>query len=246
MYRKREYNCGDYILTEKGYPGGFRGGKRGVRKKPTAEAVQRENQRRKIRWLRMLIMSNFRPGDFHVTLSYKKDERPGSPEEALQRVQKFLRQLRREYRKADLELRYIYVTEIGARGSCHHHLLLQNLPGIMDFVRKYWSYGHEDYKPLYDDGAFGKLAEYFAKKETKETVPGTSYHRSRNLILPKEKKETVHAKSWSWDPKPKKGYVIIKDSVINGENPVTGYPYQEYIQQRIQADPKRRKYGGSG
>lgn len=245
MYRKRENSCGEYILTEKGYPGGYRSGKRGARKKATAEAMQRENQRRKVRWLRMLILANFREGDFHLTLSYRKDQRPAGAEDAQQRIQRFLRQLRREYRKAGIELRYIYVTEIGSRGSCHHHLLLQNLPELMELVRKYWTYGHEDYKPLYEDGAFEKLAEYLAKKETKEEVPGTSYHRSRNLVLPKEKKETVHAKVWAWDPKPKKGYYIIKESIKNGENPVTGYPYQEYIQKRIK-DPGRRRNVSSG
>lgn len=246
MYRKREYSCGDYILTEKGYPGGFRGGKRGARKRATAEAMQRENQRRKVRWLRMLIMANFRPGDFHVTLSYRLEDRPETAEEAQERIRMFLRKLRREYRKRGRELKYIYVTEIGSRGSCHHHLLLQNAPELMELVRKHWSYGHEDYKPLYEDGAFEKLAEYLAKKETKEKVPGTSYHRSRNLILPKERSETVHAKGWAWDPKPKKGFYIIKESVINGENPVTGHPYQEYIQRRIQEDPGRRRNGSSG
>lgn len=232
MYRKREFYCGDHIVTEKGFPGGYRGGKRGRREKPTAEAVKAQNHRRRVKWLQMLILANFHPGDFHTTLSYRKEERPGSAEEANQRIQKFLRKLRREYRKQGIELKYIYVTEIGARGACHHHLLLQNLPDIMNLVRKYWPYGHEDYKPLYEEGAFEKLAEYLVKKETKEDVPGTSYHRSRNLILPREKKEMIHAKAWARDPKPKKGYYIIKDSVINGENPVTGHPYQEYIQKR--------------
>lgn len=234
MYRKREYTCGEYIFTEKGYPGRNRGGKRSGRKKATVEAVRLQNQRRKVKWLQMLILTNFRIGDFHTTLSYRMEERPGTVEEAQDRIQKFLRKLRREYRKRGMELKYIYVTEIGKKGSCHHHLILQNLPELMDLVRKHWPYGHEDYKPLYEDGAFEKLAEYLVKKETKEAVPGTSYHRSRNLILPKEKKEIIHAKSWSLDPKPKKGYYIIKESIVNGENPVTGHPYQEYIQRRIE------------
>ena len=40
-------------------------------------------------------------------------------------------------------------------------------------------------------------------------------------------------KRWPEDPKPKKGYFIIKDSVYNGINPVTQYPYQHYTMQRI-------------
>lgn len=47
-------------------------------------------------------------------------------------------------------------------------------------------------------------------------------------------------KSWPKEPKAKKGYYIIADSVIQGENPVTGYPYQRYMMQK---SPKYRAVG---
>ena len=40
-------------------------------------------------------------------------------------------------------------------------------------------------------------------------------------------------KSWPKEPKAKKGYYIIADSVVSGENPVTGYPYQRYMMQKL-------------
>ena len=244
MYQRTDYYCGEYIFTEKRYPRGYAGKpKRNRRRKETPEAMQRENERQRRKKLQRLILANFRIGDFHLTLSYRKDERPESAEEATKRIQGFIRKLRREYRKRGHELKYIYVTEIGKKGSCHHHMLIPNLPDLMELVRRFWTYGHEDYKPLYEDGAFEKLAEYLVKKETKEEITGCTYHPSRNLTKPAERRERINAKCWARDPRPRKGYTIIKESIINGENPVTGYPYQEYIERRNL--PPGRKGGRS-
>lgn len=72
------------------------------------------------------------------------------------------------------------------------------------------------------------------KAETKDPEGKSSYKRSRgNLIEPEVESKIMRRKSWPKEPKPKKGYYIIADSMIQGENPVTGYPYQRYMMQRL-------------
>ena len=72
------------------------------------------------------------------------------------------------------------------------------------------------------------------KKETKEESGWATYTRSRNLITPVPKKKIIKRKRWATDPKPKKGYYIVKDSIVNGFNPVTDYPYQHYTMRLIE------------
>lgn len=244
MYQRIDRKAGDYIFTEKRYIGRHPEGPRRKKEKPTEEAVRRYNSRQRTDRVQMLIAANFRPGDLWTTLTYRKEDRPKDAEEAGIHMQRFIRKLRREIRKAGRELKYIYITEIGARGAAHHHILLENIPGILDLIRKLWPYGHENYKPLYEDGAYRQLAEYIAKADTKEPAAGTSYHPSRNLKKPVEHREKLHSKHWSREPKPRMGYDIIKDSIINGENPITGRPYQRYIQKRRVAND--HKIRGSG
>ena len=72
-----------------------------------------------------------------------------------------------------------------------------------------------------------------SKKETKEESRGCSYSRSRNLAVPRAEKETIYSRRWRQEPKPEKGWYIVSDSVVNGINPVTGYPYQHYMMVKI-------------
>ena len=105
---------------------------------------------------------------------------------------------------------------------------------MLQLIRKYWEYGHIALTDLYEEGAYQRLAEYIVKAETKDPNGKSSYTRSRgNLIEPQAESKIMLRKSWPKEPRPKKGYYIIADSVIQGENPVTGYPYQRYMMQKL-------------
>ena len=67
---------------------------RGGKEKPTAEEMEKVNQKNAEAKLRRLINANFGYGDYHLVLTYKKDLRP-DPAEAKKRVSKCLRILRR-------------------------------------------------------------------------------------------------------------------------------------------------------
>lgn len=239
MYVKKLYDLGWVKIVNKYYPGnyGAPGKKRGPKRKRTPEDIARQNKTNREKKVQLLIMANFHEGDWHLVLKYTKDKRPGSYKEAKKQVQKFLADMRKAYKKAGYEFKYIYVTERGKQGACHHHLIIEDIaePGLntKKMVLKFWQYGSKAFIPLYEDGEFENLAEYIVKKETKEEQEGCTYSRSRNLVVPEPQREVIHRKRWQREPKPEKGWYIVPDSLVNGENPVTGYPYQHYTMRKL-------------
>ena len=119
-YVKETYICGSYVEIRKYYSSryGKKGVKRGPYREPTREEVETINERQAITKLRRLIETNFTYGDFHLVLTYRKEDRPTAPE-AKKRREKFLRKLRAAYASFGGELKYICVTEKEAR-SIHH------------------------------------------------------------------------------------------------------------------------------
>lgn len=242
MYIQKTYIYGDYKEVNKHYPGnyGAPGVKRGNKRKRTPEDIVRQNHRNKVKKVQRLILANFNEGSWHVTLGYAKDCRPPDMKTAKRQISRFCRDVRKEMKKAGISFKWIRVTEQGSRGGWHHHMIVEDIHfnGVdtKKLFMKYWTYGRCFYSPLYEEGGYEQLAEYLVKKDknvTGESCTGATYSRSRNLILPVEKQEMIHRKRWRKEPLPEKGYYIVKDSVYNGENPVTGYPYQHYTMKRI-------------
>lgn len=238
LYEQLTYDMGQVMQVEKRHPGnyGAPGVKRAPKRKRTPEDMARQNMRNRVKRVQRLILANFRVGGWHLILTYKKHLRPDTLDDGKGYVRKFLGKMRKAYQKAGYPFKYICVTEKGKRGACHHHLIIEDIANAdlntKEVVMKFWKCGRMTFLPLYAEGEFEDLAEYITKKETKEEGKGCSYTRSRNLIVPKPKKEIIHRKTWRKDPRPKKGYYIIPDSVINGINPVTGYPYQHYAMRK--------------
>lgn len=239
LYVKKMYDLGWVKVINKYYPGnyGAPGKKRGPKRKRTPEDIARQNRTNREKKVQLLIMANFHEGDWHLVLTETKEKRSQDIKEAKKRLRKFLADMRKIYKKAGIEFKYIYVTERGKRGAIHHHLIIENIvmPGLITtrLVQKLWQYGRPTFIPLYEDGEFENLAEYIVKKETKEDAEGCTYSRSRNLIVPEPQREIIHRRRWQREPKPEKGWYIVPDSLVNGENPVTGYPYQHYTMRKI-------------
>ena len=239
IYIRKIYNMGKVIDVENHYPGNF--GAPGVPREPkkqrTPEEIARQNHSNRVKKVQRLILMNFKEGDLYITLSYKKDARPETLQQARDNLQKFLARMRKEYKKAGYTFKYIGVTEIGKRGQAlHHHFVIENQEDIKvtKLLRKNWTFGGVFWRDLYEEGEYKELAEYIVKKETKVDSWNT-YTRSRgNLIEPKPERKIMKRRAWPKEPKPKKGYEVIKDSVLNGLNPVTGYPYQHYSMRKIE------------
>lgn len=237
MYTKVTYDLGKVKEIQKYYPAnyGAPGCPREKKRKKTPEEIKKQNETNKIRKVQRLILANFTEGDIHLNLTYKKELRPETLEEAAAQRAKFLRDLKRAYRRAGPDLKYIGVTEIGSKGAVHHHIIINNPDGLnaTKLIQRIWPYGQQYQSPLYDDGEYEQLASYLMKDEGKEEITGTSYTSSRNLVRPEPKREKIFSKQWRDPPKIPKGWEMIRETLFSGTNPVTGYPYQRYMIRRI-------------
>ncbi|MCI1959161.1 MAG: hypothetical protein LKJ25_06015 [Clostridia bacterium] len=215
------------------------------------EQIEKINEANAKRKATREINANFKGGDYHLVLTYKKELRP-TPKFAKKYIKKFLRALRKEYKKIGSELKYFQVTEYKNK-AIHHHLVINSVEGVSidKVVNRLWNYGRVKFSILDDTGQYKQLAEYLIKETSKtfREKDGGQMQRwscSKNLIIPKPKVEKINAKTWSDNPKPKKGYYIEKDSVYNGTNPFTGGIYQRYTMIKLPVGKKVQKNERNG
>lgn len=244
MYWKKIYDLGIVKQIEKCYPGnyGAPGKQRAKKRKRTPEEIQRQNQTNRWKKMQRLILANFKEGDWHLILKYLPKNRPQSYKEAVAQRKKFIDEMRKAFKKAGLSFKWIAVTERGKkRAALHHHLIIEDKAepdlNTVQLVKKLWEHGGVQFVSLYEDGEYEKLAEYIVKAETKEECPWATYSRSRNLVVPRPKKEKIYARRWREIPKAPKGWYLVKDTLINGINPVTELPYQHYTIKRLEGGP---------
>jgi len=240
LYTRNIYDLGRVKQIEKYYPGnyGAPGMKRSKKIKRTPEDIKRQNKTNRWKKIQRLIIANFKEGDWHLILKYKPKERPDTFDAAQDNLKKFLSEMRKAYKKAGIPFKYIAVTERGKKGQVlHHHLIIEDIADqrliTTALVKKLWIHGNEFFVDLYEDGEYEKLADYIVKIEGKEESEWATYSRSRNLITPKPKREKIHRKRWQQEPRAPVGWYVVKDTLYNGINPVTGYPYQHYTIKKI-------------
>lgn len=202
-------------------------GSRGHPHKPkrvaTSEEQKRINEKQAEKKLRRLINANFSPGDYHVVLSYAKarDDPPRTPDEMKDDIAKFLRAMRKEYKAAERELRYIHVAEVGSHGARHHHIVINKTD--VEIIQRCWPHGRIHVNPLDQSGNYAKLAAYLIKYSsrmlgTAEKLQGKRWNASRNLDHPIPVKKIITERAWfRSEPKvPKKyagRYYIDRDSI---------------------------------
>jgi hypothetical protein len=237
MYKQKSYDLGDVIEVMEYHDGryGAPGMKRLKKKKATPEQIEKINKINKERkcWRKMVL--NFRENDYWITLTYKKDERPLDMKAAAQDIKDFIDKIRSQYRKREKELKWMLHTEIGSKGGCHHHLVLNRITDADLIIKKAWSKGGIHLKLMYEEGNFQKLAEYLSKKPDEENkLKESRYSCSRNLKLPKSDTKPYKRKTWTEEPKPRKGFYVDKQSYHEGINPVTGYKYRRYLMMKVQ------------
>jgi len=156
-------------------------GKRRVKCNPSSEIQTKQNQRNAEKKLTRLTHNNFGKQDLAVHLTYRNEDEPTGEEEAQKHLRNFVKRLKRRYKKAGIELKYISCTEYGkANGRVHHHLILTG--GYdRDEIEKAWGHGYANSKRLQfgDDGITG-LAHYIAKDKHFYK----RWNQSRNLDIP--------------------------------------------------------------
>lgn len=200
----------------------------------TPENVAKINQRNAENRLRWKINTNFQEGDYYVTLTYKRENRK-APLEAKKELSLFLRQLRKKYKTAGKELKYIAVTEYENK-AIHHHLIMNNAIDGKEIARL-WRYGRPCIKYLDSTGDYGQLASYLIKETSKtfktpKSATGVRYSCSRNLKEPEIEERIIQHESWREIPRPKKGYYILGEPEI-GVHETSGYGFMHYIMVRL-------------
>ncbi len=249
-YKLIEIRAGATLEIIKCIPRGCRKGVKRSLIKKTKEEIAKANMRQAVRKLARKINANFMPGDWHVTLTYKRGEVP-TPEESKKNIRDLLEKSRKWFKKQGKPMKYILVTEYKKK-TIHHHLIINQVNDgketTSDQIRKLWKKGHPKFVPMYEEGEYQRLADYLIK-ETDETFreKNTPFHQryscSRNLVEPKVEKRTVEAKEWVMDPKPRKGYYILQDSLYNGYDRM-GYRYQRYVMVKLNPTPEDWIQGG--
>ena len=106
-YVERVTKAGNTIEIERYFTSRYKkkGISRGDKVKPTKEEQEKVNTRQAERKLRILINANYGYGDYHLVLDYirRKGQPDRTPEQMRQDIDVFLRECRKEYRKAGLQ-----------------------------------------------------------------------------------------------------------------------------------------------
>lgn len=161
-YIREIWDFGSTMEIEEKHTGryGARGQEREEKKKATPEEIAKQNQWRRERDVRRLIKWNFSSGDYWMTLTYKKGERPAW-EQMKKDLAKLIRKVRLKYKKKGWELKYIYRLAIGKKGGPHVHLLVNREAdqetGTDRIISELWENGHVYFASLYDAGGYVKL-----------------------------------------------------------------------------------------
>ena len=221
------------------------GRKRASRENDTPDEMKKNNERYAKQRLEALVDLNFTIGDFWIDLHYSKDDRPTNYEDAEDRLTKFIRKLRTEWKKAGGELKYIATTECGERGGYHHHILLNAGIVSAERVMMIWGMRYCGNKLVYSND-LSDLADYIFKQGTIEAREERGLERkkrwrsSKNLIKPQVEKEIIKAKTWRQIPQPPKGYYLDVDSIQRGTDWL-GFPWMEYKLVKIPPPPTRHR-----
>lgn len=251
MYWQDKWVFNDSVEYEIKYAGryGARGEKRNKRTKATPDVIKKQNQKNREKKMRRLIKANFQEGDLWITLKYPKGTRKET-KEVKEDLRKYIATLRRRYKSADSELKFIYRFEIGKMGGIHIHMIVPRIRGADTelMLQKEWKHGRVNYQNL-DSGDYSDLAAYITKLPDENVEKQLSFipvedikefikiSTSRNLIRPEPerklfKKRTLK-KMLQEGPIPTPGYYIDKKTIVMGVNQYTGMNFIHYTERRI-------------
>lgn len=213
----------------------------------TSLAQKEGNHRRAVNMLTWLMNTNFQDGDLLVTLDYKRELRPKDSERTHKDFKNFYERLKRNLKKKGVPPpKYIRVIEVGSKGARHHHIVMQEVE--LKALRECWTAGGVDVKPLYTDGNYRQIAEYFVKysKKTMQTENREVkklWYPSRGLKKPKIGKPREIKSREIGQIKIPKGFYLDEDSVKAGISQFDGFQVFSYLLVRL-PDRKRGKCDG--
>lgn len=239
-YTGKRYHFRNAIEVEEYHTAkyGAPGQSRQKRRKATPEEIEKVNQYNRVKLARRKLRANFDVNDYFTDLTYRREERPADMEAAKEDFKKFIREVRKQYKKRGYELKWMRNIEVGTKNGWHIHLIINRIPDTDIILASVWKRGKVINELMYEKGEFAKLAEYITKTpKTDPRLRESHYSTSRNLPVPEPEKK-VYLKWETWhNVRVPKGFYLDMDSFHEGVNPVTGFKYRHYTLIRI----KRRE-----
>lgn len=186
--------CGDMIWGEV-HPTWRAAGKRRGKFRETSEVQQRLNDRAAELRLITIAHANFTSADYALHLTYAEDELPEDTEDFERDIRNFVARLRRIYKRAGSELKYIVVRGWSGKGRPHIHMILSG-GAERDVIEDAWGRGRSNCDRLeFDETGIVDLTRYISGqgksgKADADHVRKKGERRwsgSRNLVKPVEK-----------------------------------------------------------
>lgn len=233
-YVKRVTKAGERIRIEKYYTSRYGSKGKCTRSQnfgKSPEAVTIRNRRYAKMKADDIFNENFRAGDLTITFTFEPDKRPKSTDELKDIWSKYLRKVRKAYKKAGKVFKWMKGIDTNEKNP-HIHAAFS---AIDISLLPEWEYGKIHINPVdkREHHTFGSYV-YKQGKETdeKKRLEGCeiqSYSHSRNLVIPVPDYEYISNDHWAEEPRAPKGYYVVKDSIQNWEDEVNGYKHQSYI-----------------
>lgn len=177
------YYCGDDDREISLFPftTPIRTPQRGKKLKESAPKQKNLNDKNARRYFRRLCKSNFRKGDYHLTLTYDNEKLPEDIAKAEQQVKNYLRRISRYRKKHNLKAtKYIYITEQSSTGRIHHHLLIDSVME-RELLEDMWGNGYANADKLRPTKkGLAEIIGYLSK----DPKGRKRWHPSRNLRKP--------------------------------------------------------------
>ena len=210
--------------------------KREKKKEVTPDQIKQQNQRNKERLCRRKLLQHFRPGDYYLDLTCRKEDRPEDMKQMKDWMRKFTTAVRKEYKKAGAEMKWIRNIENTVGNAWHCHMVLNKVEGMDEVIRKAWPHGKVKIQLTYADGGFKDLAKYLTKgPDTNKGITEACYSTSRNLPVPEPKKKEL--KRLPKNIKIPAGWYM--DEYFEGINPYTGFKMVRYVLLRLRDEKKK-------
>ena len=115
---------------------GAPGQERVKRRKATPEEMERVNQYNREKTARRKLREHFDVHDYFTDLTYKRDERPEDMIAAKDDFKKFIREVRKKYKKHGYVLKWMRNIEVGTKNGWHIHLIINRYPETDEILRK--------------------------------------------------------------------------------------------------------------
>lgn len=185
--RQRVWGCGDYVDADV-YPVFQAPGQRRKKCRPTREIQEKINHRDAVEKFKRIANLNFR-GGYELDLTVRE---PMELQEAVVLLRAYIRRIRRKYRKAGADLKYMYVQERGKlNGRAHFHMLINAGAMTRNELEDEWGLGTANCRRLqFDEHGISALTEYMNK--ARRQGKRWTYRRwscSKNLERPEPQTE---------------------------------------------------------